>query len=67
MPKKNGKEVFDEFTKMKPGIKALFMSGYTFDVISRQGVLEDGINLISKPVRPGELLQKMRDILQDRG
>jgi nitrogen-specific signal transduction histidine kinase/ActR/RegA family two-component response regulator len=67
MPKKNGKEVFDEFTKMKPGIKALFMSGYTFDVISRQGVLEEGINLISKPVRPGELLQKMRDILQDRG
>jgi signal transduction histidine kinase/CheY-like chemotaxis protein len=66
MPKKNGKEVFAEFTKIKPDIRALFMSGYTFDVISRQGGLEEGVNIISKPVSPGELLQKMRDTLQDR-
>ena len=52
MPKKNGKEVFDEIVKLRPGIKAMFISGYTHDIIDWKGALHEGITLISKPVRP---------------
>ena len=64
MPKKNGKEVFEEIKKLKPNIKTLFMSGYTNDIIAGKGIIEEGINLISKPVHPGELLHKIREVLQ---
>ncbi len=64
MPKKNGKEVFDEIVKLRPGIKALFISGYTHDIIDWKGALHEGITLISKPVRPAELLAKMREALE---
>ncbi|HNX58375.1 MAG TPA: PAS domain S-box protein, partial [Spirochaetota bacterium] len=40
MPQKNGKEVFEEARRIKPGIKVLFTSGYPADLIARQGVLE---------------------------
>jgi DNA-binding response OmpR family regulator len=64
MPKKNGREVFTEIIGIKPDIKALFISGYTSEVIDWKGALQEGINLIAKPVRPDELLSKMREILE---
>jgi signal transduction histidine kinase/CheY-like chemotaxis protein len=63
MPKKNGKEVYDEIVKLRPDIKALFISGYTHDIIDWKGALQEGITLISKPVKPAELLAKMREAL----
>lgn len=63
MPKKNGREVFDEIIKMKPNIKALFISGYTDDIIHEKGILAEGLNFISKPILPRELLRKVRDVL----
>jgi len=39
------------------------MSGHTYDVITRQGVLSEGVPLISKPLTPGELLVKIREVL----
>jgi CheY-like chemotaxis protein len=63
MPKKNGKEVFDEIKKVRPDIKVLFMSGYTGDVVLDKGVHGDEVNFISKPLAPQELLQKVREIL----
>ena len=64
MPKKNGKEVYAEISGMSPGIKTLFISGYTSDVIDWKGAHQEGINLIQKPVRPDELLAKLREILE---
>jgi CheY-like chemotaxis protein len=64
MPKKNGREVYTEIIGMKPDIKALFISGYTSDVIDWKGAHQEGINLIPKPVRPDELLAKLREILE---
>ncbi len=66
MPKRNGKEVFEEIARIRPGIRALFISGYTSDVIDRKGVLPDGSDLIAKPVQPDELLEKLREMLDDR-
>ncbi len=40
MPKKNGKEAYDEIKKIRPDIKALFTSGYAIDIIKRKGLLK---------------------------
>jgi PAS domain S-box-containing protein len=63
MPKKNGKEVYDEIRKLRPDIKAIFTSGYNADIIHKKGILEEGLNFILKPVLPQELLKKAREVL----
>jgi polar amino acid transport system substrate-binding protein len=63
MPKKNGKEAYEEISRIKPGQKILFSSGYTADFIKSRGVSEEGIELIMKPVQPIELLRKVRELL----
>jgi PAS domain S-box-containing protein len=63
MPRKNGKEAFDEIRTIAPEVKTLFMSGYTADVISRKGIDAAGLDLVTKPVPPGALLAKIREVL----
>jgi PAS domain S-box-containing protein len=63
MPRKNGKEVYDEITKVSPGAKFLFMSGYTDDIISSQGILEERVDFISKAASPDEILLRIREVL----
>jgi signal transduction histidine kinase/ActR/RegA family two-component response regulator len=63
MPKKTGMQIYEEARKIRPDIKVLFMSGHTFDVITKQGVFAEDIPLISKPLTPGELLVKIREVL----
>lgn len=65
MPKKNGKQVFEEIRKVRPDIKALFTSGYTYDVIGRQNIHDEGLNFISKPLEPYELLRKLHAVITD--
>ena len=63
MPKKNGKEVYEEIIKVMPNAKVIFMSGYTGDVVLEKGVFEDTIDFIKKPLVPDELLLKIRTVL----
>jgi CheY-like chemotaxis protein len=63
MPKKNGKEVYQEIRSITPAIKTIFVSGYSEDIITKEGLLEPGINFILKPATPNELLKKVREIL----
>lgn len=63
MPKRNGKEVYDAIRRVRPGVKALFTSGYTGDVVLIKGVRDEAINYISKPLTPKELLKKVREVL----
>ena len=65
MPKKNGKEVYEEIQKMHPGIKVLFMSGYTADLIHTKGILNDALNVVAKPISPPELLSAIRHALDN--
>jgi len=65
MPKKNGKEVYEEIRKRHPGIKVLFTSGYTAEIIHRQGILENNVNFISKPILPSAFLKKVREALEN--
>jgi len=63
MPEKNGKEAYNEIKKAHPEIKALFMSGYTDDILSNSGIHEENPNLIAKPFTQNILLQKVREVL----
>jgi PAS domain S-box-containing protein len=66
MPKKNGKEAYEEIKGIRPLIRAVFMSGYTAEIIDRKGLLETGTDFVPKPVGPAELLRSIREVL-DRG
>jgi signal transduction histidine kinase len=63
MPKMNGQQAYREISKVRPGVKVLFMSGHTADIIKEKGILTDGCNFIHKPVTPMELLRKIRLLL----
>ncbi len=63
MPKKNGKEVYKEMKEMNPELRALFMSGYTANVVHKKGILEPGLDFIFKPLSPADLLRKVREVL----
>ena len=63
MPKKNGKDAYDEIIKFGATVPVIFSSGYTADVIHQKGIVEDGISLITKPVSPYVMLSKIREVL----
>ncbi|MSN26809.1 MAG: response regulator [Geobacter sp.] len=65
MPKKNGKEAFDEINKLQPGIKVIFISGYAPDFVLQQTAPDQEIHLINKPISPNLLLQKVRSVLDE--
>jgi two-component system, cell cycle sensor histidine kinase and response regulator CckA len=63
MPKLSGKAAYDEISRLKPGIRAIFTSGYTADVIRSKGELGPEMELVMKPVHPLLLLRKVREQL----
>jgi two-component system, cell cycle sensor histidine kinase and response regulator CckA len=63
MPNLGGGELAARLRKMRPGIKVLFMSGYTDNVIVHHGALEEGAEFIQKPFSPKELASKVRAVL----
>jgi two-component system, cell cycle sensor histidine kinase and response regulator CckA len=63
MPKKNGGDAYDEIRALKSDVKAIFISGYTGDIIDRQRIKEDGANFLLKPILPEKLLNLAREVL----
>jgi len=63
MPRKNGKQVYAEIKAENPDVKALFLSGYTSDILSERGIVAEDVNLLTKPVSADELLKKIREVL----
>jgi CheY-like chemotaxis protein len=63
MPRKNGKEAYDEICGIRPDIKTIFMSGYAGDVFERKHINGERFNIIMKPVSPLSLLHKVREVL----
>jgi len=64
MPGRSGRELSEEVVQDRPETKVLFMSGYSQDVIVHQGVLDEGVHLIEKPFNSGDLLRKVREVLE---
>ena len=66
MPKKNGREAYEEIKQIRPDIKAIFTSGYTADFIHQKGILAEDVELVLKPITPLVLLRKIREVLHRR-
>jgi PAS domain S-box-containing protein len=66
MPRKHGRETYDEIKRLNGGIKAIFTSGYSSDLITRKGVLAEGLNYIAKPISPNRLLSQVRSLLDGK-
>lgn len=66
MPKKNGREVYEEIRRMAPGIKVLFTSGYTRDIVLDKGIEDGELDFIAKPIFLDDLLKKVREVLDRR-
>jgi signal transduction histidine kinase/CheY-like chemotaxis protein len=63
MPKKGGREALAEMRKIRPDVKAVFVSGYASEISGARGKERQGAEFISKPVAPTDLLRKIREVL----
>jgi PAS domain S-box-containing protein len=61
----NGKRVALEAEALRPGIKILYMSGYSENAIVHHGRLDQGVHFIQKPFRKQDMAQKVRQVLSD--
>ncbi len=65
MPKMNGPDLAEQLQSICPGLNCIFMSGYTADAISHQGVLAKGVHFIQKPFSREELAKIVRKALDE--
>ena len=66
MPKKDGFQLYEEFLKIKPDIKFLFISGYN-DILKRKSKIPNNIKLIQKPIRIRDFINTINEILNKKG
>jgi PAS domain S-box-containing protein len=66
MPEMSGPELVSRLAPIRPQMKILYMSGYTADAIDHQGMLDDGIEFLPKPVGVDTLVRKVREVLDGR-
>jgi two-component system NtrC family sensor kinase len=65
MPGMNGKEVYEKLKGYKNDVKILFASGYTAEILNKNGVVQESINFISKPLNPPIFLKRVRTLIND--
>ncbi len=63
LPGIGGREMSDALQEKRPGMKILFISGYTDEIVSRFGVVPSDMNFMAKPVTPKSLSLKVREVL----
>ena len=63
MPGMSGRVLAETLVAKLPDLNVLYMSGYTDNVIAQQGVLDEGISFINKPLVPSMLSKKVREVL----
>jgi PAS domain S-box-containing protein len=59
----NGKEIYTRLRARREGLRVIYMSGYTSEVIVHHGVLDPGVHFIQKPLSVGALAEKVRTVL----
>ena len=67
MPHINGKDLADQVRARIPHLPILFVSGYTDDIIAENGIVDEGIALLSKPFNTNGLGKRIRELLDSRG
>lgn len=63
LPRMNGRELSERMAEQHPGVRTLFMSGYTDDAALKDGVLESRAAFLQKPFSMETLLHKVREVL----
>ena len=63
MPDMSGKDLHERIVAMRPGLKVLFMSGHTADVIARRGIIDEGTPFLQKPFLVQALCDRVRETL----
>ena len=63
MPGMNGRELGRRAQEVRPGLRVLYMSGYSRNAVVHQGRLDDGIELLQKPITQTHLASRVRDVL----
>ena len=63
MPGMSGKELISQLNAIRPGIRALFVSGYVDDMAIKKGVLDDTISFLQKPFTAGDLIRSIQDAI----
>jgi YesN/AraC family two-component response regulator len=63
MPGISGRELAERASQIRPGIKILYMSGYTDQAVVHHGILETDAVLLQKPFTAATLASKLREIL----
>jgi PAS domain S-box-containing protein len=64
MPEMNGRDLAGDLVELQPGLKRVFMSGYTANVIAHHGVLDEDVYFIQKPFSKQDLAAKIREALE---
>ena len=64
MPEMSGRVVAEKVAAFHPGVKILYMSGYTDDVVAHHGILEEGVHFLQKPFTSHSLASKVREVLE---
>lgn len=65
MPEMSGPELFRRLSRARPALRCLYMSGYSAEYISRQGVLGEGIHFVQKPFSVDGLSNAVQRALSD--
>jgi PAS domain S-box-containing protein len=65
MPEMNGKQLQKRIHEISPGVKTLFISGYTADIVATRGILEKETHFLQKPFTPDVLMRKIRAVLSE--
>lgn len=66
MPEMNGRDLAKNLLTLYPNLNRLFMSGYTANVITHHGVLDEGVHFIQKPFSKNALAAKIREAIDSK-
>lgn len=63
MPNLNGRELASSLLATRPDLKVVYITGYDSSIVANRGLLEGGVELLSKPLKHEALLSKVREVL----
>jgi YesN/AraC family two-component response regulator len=63
MPKMSGRQLSQMLSEIRPGLKTIYMSGYTDDAVMRHGIREAAVVFLQKPFSLATLARKLREVI----